>query len=952
MTNRRQLLRSRAIAILCGLALPFGDTIAQTSASEENQNIEEVVVTGSRIGRTAQDQPVPVAVIGADAIAQSGFSNPSDILLRTPQVGVGTGSANGGLDDYGADAGATFINLRGLGTNRTLVLVDGLRRVSGTGASSAVDLATIPANMIERIEIITGGAAAVYGADAVTGVVNVILKHHADGFEVTARPGISGHGDDRTVSLSALYGKPLQDRGEFSVGLSYNQEDPLATTRRSFASINSCPGPNPNVSAANPYTNIAYTGCRFPNTSYGGAFTIGGTRYTIDASGALRPTQNGSLPFPWLGVGGGDGYNGGDFGVLRSGSKILSTLAHFGYEIGGGVKFTADMQFSNSKTSVDLQPLFEYANPINRDNPFVPASVAALMDQNGLTQLFVGRTDWDQGRNVRESNRNTYTVVSKLDGDLGASFKWTAFYQYGAYENSSTFTNERIASRYNQALDAVAGPAGPVCADPAAVAAGCQPLDIFGPNAASAGALAYFHYNAVTGTTNTQQVIGAQLTGRLLSLPAGPLSMSSGIEYRKESQDIHQDGLGQQGLLFFTYGPSAAADFSVKEAFVELLAPILKDEPFAKALEFEAAARYSDYDTIGHTLAWKTSVQWAPNSDLRFRVTRSSSVRAPNLTELFNPGTTSFSFYYDPCDYLHIGLAANRAANCAALGVPANYIDPLAQEGRIANTQGNAGLKAETSKSWTAGVVVTPGFTPSLSVALDWWSIDIIDAVNTLPVQDIINGCVDGPTLDPTLCPLVTRGNSRYGGGTTDPHAITVTTLTPLNVGLLKAEGVDVGATYGMNIGTGLFHVANRLKFSLNGSYTMKNDTLVNRDNPQNVIRIAGNSEMPKLRLNLTPEFDAGPLTVDWTVRYLSSSKTNVNYAPLFYNDNDVASRTYNDVYASFVVKSGIKLAAGINNVFDVVPPSNPEASWGTGKFGALFDNVGRYIFVQATARF
>ena len=954
MNHCKRALTIAALVVLYSLAGSYGAAHAD-SPSVEDQNPVEIVVTGSRIERAANDQPAPVAVVDAAAIAQSGFTNLSDILTRAPQVGVGAGPTDAQSNDYGPDAGATFINLRSLGTNRTLVLVDGFRRVSGTASSSAVDLATIPANMIDRIEITTGGAAAVYGADAVTGVVNVILKHHADGLELSAQEGISGHGDDFKSALSALYGQSIGDRGEFTLGLSYNHEPRLATNQRSFGRLQIGDFSNPDITATTPYTVIEYPGVRFPNTSYGGAFVINGVRYTIGANGALRPTQNGATPYGplgFLGVGGGDGFNYDDFSSLRNESTVLSTLAHVAYDLGSGIRFTADLQFSNSKSDVSLQPLFQYGNIIDRANPFIPASVGALMDQYGLTQLSVGRTDVDQGLNARVSNRDTYTVVTGLDGDLGTQFKWKAFYQYGEYDNSSTFVNEQVQSRYLQALDVTEGPSGPVCADPTAVAAGCKPLNIFGPNAASPAALAYIHYNPVTGVVNTQQVFGAQLTGKLLNLPAGPLAIAAGIEDRKESQQIQQDGLGHEGLLFFEYGPSSEASFSVKEAFVEMLAPVVKNQRFAQELEVEAAGRVSDYDSVGRTFAWKLGAQWAPTDDLRFRVTRSSSVRAPNLTELYSPGTTSFAGFYDPCAYNYINSGtATRAANCAALGVPANYHDPLAAEFRLLNTVGNADLRAETSKSWTAGVVLTPRPLPGLTVSIDWWSIDISGAINTLPTQQVINGCVDAATISNPLCPFVTRGPSAYGGTTNDPHAITLVTLAPVNIGILKAEGVDFQATYGFDLRSHLLQTENRLKIMLGGTYYMKNDSIVNANDPQNVIYTAGDSILPKLRANVTPEFDAGPLAFAWSVRYISSSKVDVTYAPLFSNDNNVSSRIYSDLFASYLVNKTLKVSAGINNLFDVAPPSNGSTYEGTGS-GSLFDNIGRYFFAQVTAKF
>ena len=917
--------------------------------SEKAGSLEEIVVTGSRIARSALEQPTPITVINAAAIEQSGFSNAGDILNQVSQFGVGTGLSSN-QEGYFTDAGATFLNLRGLGTNRTLVLVDGLRRVSGGSNSSSVDLSTIPTNMIERIEIITGGASSIYGADAVSGVVNIILKHHAEGLELSARSGISSRGDNATEAVSATYGQ-VQDRSEFTFGISWNREAAVHAERRPWDREYNCDFPNANVTPSNPYTNIEYFGCRFPNTTYGSASYIGNTQYTVNQDGSVRPVTNGARPLPYLGTGGGDGFNNQDFLLLRPQFSVLASQLHFAYELTPAVKLTEDFQFSYTNTWFSVQPPFDYGLAISIRNPYIPPAVLALMNQNGLTSLSLGRTDTDQGNFIRVNDRTTYNSVTKIDGNIGTDFKWMAFFDYGRYNNDSQFQNERIKSRFLQAVDAIAGPNGPVCADPVAVAAGCQPLNMFGPNSASPGALAYIRYTSQTRISNTMEVAGAQLTGKLFHMPAGDLAISAGVEYRKEGQTVTADGLGSEGLLFNPYNPSSYGAFTVKEGFVEALVPILKDQPFAKALEAETAVRLSDYDTIGHTKAWKLGGQWAPTEDVRFRITRSSSVRAPNLTELFSPGVSGYSGYYDPCSNVYINTGSStRAANCAKLGVPANFIDPLAAEGRLDNTVGNPSLTAETAKSWTVGTVLTPRFLPRFIWTIDWWSIDLAEAVNSLPDQKIINGCVDGPTLDPTLCPLVTRGGGNgQGAGGNLQNAITLVTLKPLNIGILKAQGIDTSAAYIFDLPSHVLGTTNQLRLSLDGSYTMKNNSIVDAKNPSNVVYTAGNYTLPKVRANLTIAFFAGPLMADWRVRYIGKSQVDVTLAPLFTNDNNVASRTYSDLFASYQLGPKVKLSAGVNNVFDTAPSQTATTYTGTS---TLFDVVGRYYFGEVTAKF
>lgn len=939
-----QLAQNTAATV--GTASDAAQPVAADRAvgEEGGEEVSEIVVTGSRIARGGYNQPTPVNVLNAEAIEQSGFSNVSDILNRTPQVGVGLGSAN---SYFNGDAGASFINLRGLGTERTLVLVNGRRRVSGTQLSSAVDLTTIPANMIERIEVITGGAAAVYGADAVTGVVNVTLRQDVDGLEFSGRAGISDQGDAESYSAGVLYGASVgDDRGSFTVGVSYNKEEPLAAHRRSFGRRQvdlfgnpANTGPNDGI-----FDSIAVENYRYPNTSYGGAFVVGGTRYTVDGGG-LRPTRNDATPYGplgFLGVGG-DGFNDADFAPLRNESRVVATMAHFDYQIAEPVKFFTDLQFANTRTVANLQPTFDFDLIVRRNNPLLPAAVAALMDANGVTEIEVGRTNVDHGVSQRLIDRDTWTIVSGLEGELGDRFDWLGFYQYGRYKANIVRTNDRITSRFHEALDVIAGPDGtPICASATARAAGCRPLAILGPNAASQEALDYFRYDQHRSVANTQEVGGLQLTGRPFDLPAGPVSIAAGVEYREETLNVREDGLASQGLLFNNSGPSVKADFNVKEAFGEVLVPILADHAFARSLSIEGAARYSDYNTIGSTFAWKAGAQYAPVEDIRFRVTRSKSVRAPNLNELFSPGTFSGAFILDPCDATRINLTPNRAANCRALGVPVGFTDPRAGETKDIRSGGNPDLTEETSKSWTVGAVVTPSFVPGLSLSIDWWKIGITDAINSVPLQSIVDGCVDAASIDNAYCALINRRADR---------AIGVVNVTDINIGKLSAEGIDFQANYATDIGTNLFDEPNQLRIALAGTYLIRNELLVDSNDPTSVDENDGEVDNPRWRVNVTPGFSAGPLNIDWTLRFISKSKVDVEATPEGRDDNNVSARLYNDVYASYDVTDDLRFYAGVNNVFDVDPPFSAVTFQGTGR-GALYDNIGRYFFVGANVKF
>ena len=897
------------------------------SDSRTPGQVAEVVVTGSRIARAGYDQPTPVTVISAESIAKSGFSNISDVLNRTPQVGVGLGASN---SYFNADAGASFINLRGLGTNRTLVLVNGRRRVSGTQLSSAVDLTTIPSNLIGNIEVISGGAAAVYGADAVTGVVNITLKQNLEGFEFTGRGGLSSRGDAASNSLGVTYGQKLDDgRGSFLFGLSYNKEDPLQANERPFGvrAVDLFGNPANTGPSDGVFNSVALSDYRFPNTSYGGAFVIGGTRYTYD--NGVRPTRNDQTFNSSTGIGG-DGFNDADFAPLRNRSEVLSALTHFEYQLAQPVGIFGDFQFSRTKTDSPLQPSFDLGLVLSADNPLIPADVRALMTANGQTTLSMGRTNFDQGVNHRLVDRNTYTLVGGLEGDVGR-FHWTAFEQYGRYEADISRTHERINSRYLEAIDVITGPAGtPVCRSAAARAAGCVPLSLFGRNAATPAGIAYFDYTVRTNVVNTQNVAGLQATGSLFDLPAGPVKLATGVEYRKEALSVFEDPLAVKGLLQRVIGSSLDADFNVKEVFGEVLVPILSDRPFAKELSIEGAARYSDYNTVGGTVAWKLGGQYAPTDDVRFRITRSRSVRAPNLAELNSPGTTSSVFILDPCDATRQNLTANRPANCAALQLPANFADPFANQAKQVITSGNSALNEEKSDSWTVGAVITPRGVPGLSLSADWFQIEIADAISVVPLQRLVDNCVDSASTSNPFCALITR---RADGG------ITGVNVTPINVGSLKTSGIDLQANYGRP-----FRDKVRLYLALAGTYLIENDIQVIENDPTTLDKNAGEVDNPRVRVNLTPGITYDRFRLDWTLRYIAGSKVDVQQTAEGRDDNVVSSRLYNDIAMSFALNRAINLTAGVNNLLDVEPPFSQQTVRGD-KRGVLFDNLGRYFF-------
>lgn len=909
---------------------------ASASAVAEDASItslEEVTVTGSRLERPAFDMPTPVTVLNSAQIERSGRTNILDILERLPAVGLGAGlSAVQSTDD----AGASFANLRSLGTARTLTLINGRRRVAGSSDSAAIDLSTIPASMIERVELITGGASAVYGADAVSGVINVILKHDFSGLEFSGQGGWSEHGGAESAAASLLGGGSFaNDRGNFTFGVSHVRDEPLFSDERSFTRswINFDVNPESTGPEDGIPDLITVRDYRLPSLHPGGAFFIGDGLYTVDPQ--LRT------------VAGADGWDFTPYFQQRMRAETTSVRANLNYKLGKSVEFIMESEFATGSSYSGGAPNYDFETLLQRDNPYIPDDLGAMMDAEGLTELGVSRASTDQGIRDDDNSRDTYSVLAGLQGSFGNEWKWQTFAQYGEYKLTSRETNQRITSRFLEAIDVISDPltGDPVCRNEAARAAGCQPLNILGQNVANDAALAYFRTDRTLRVTNTQALAGAQLTGALFDLPAGALASAVGVEYRKDTRSYKDDPLAELGLLSDkAAGTSLTGEDSVSEAFVEVVVPLLRDKPFARVLSVEGAVRVSDYDSIGSTTAWKYGGSWAPVTSLRLRATASRSVRAPNLYELFAPRQISQINIFDPCELSQIGSQPNRAANCRALGVPEGWEGP-AGVGELAIFDtvggGNRALDPETSDAWTVGFVFTPEALPELSIAVDYWSIEIEDAVQPLDVTAIVEKCVDSATIDNVFCPRVTRGAD---------STIELVDYSIINVGKLSTDGLDIQVAYTFEPAAHGLGIPGRFTAALNASYLRSLEELIDSSDPASLLLRRGEYNTPAWRGTVSLGYAHRAVTVDLATRVIGKARIDMNSTLETYDQPRVSERVYNDLAVGYTIGAGYNLRLSVNNLFDVEPPPNPYTYLGSN--ASLYDSIGRYFVLGGTARF
>jgi len=934
-------LSSIAAAVIIASASP--NLYAQSESNQDPEVLEEVLVTGSRIQRSGFETSTPVNVVDQKLIEESGYANIYDVLKSVPSIGVGLGSANaspGALSN--PEAGASFVNLRGLGVDRSLVLVDGLRRVSGSSQSSAVDVSMIPAGLIERVETITGGASAVYGADAVSGVVNIIMKDEMEGVEMSISSGASteGSGGER-IGFDLAGGTGFDDdRGSLVFGVSYSKEDELRATQRDFSSRQVFVTNNPDNTGPDdgiPDTiNLDDSAIWIFATT--GAFNLGGQWYTADPDVRLIDT---GVPYGIYGVGG-EGFRQVDFSRLRQEQETIATRASLNYELFDGINFFFDADYGQTTTVGSAQPDNTTGgggytiNSLQRDNPLIPADLAASMDANGLTTLGFLRAYTNWGNRTPTFDRTSFSFAAGFEGTLQNDWDWSVSFQDSRYENNSKWSNYAITENLANAIDVIADPVTgePVCRSGAA---GCVPIYPLSQEPMSAEQDAYIRHTALRFHRNEQRVAAASLAGNLMDLPAGALQFAAGLEHREEEIKSMDDGLARQGALHLFRGQEPQnAEMSVKEAYLELVVPVIAEMPFIQQLDIEAAVRSSDYDTIGSTTASKIGLNWAISDDLRIRASSSISVRAPNLSELFSPGVTTGAFLIDPCDITQINLGtSSRAANCAALGIPVGWANPNAANAKQLITGGNPDLTEEESDSFTFGLVITPDAIKGLSLSIDYWDIEITDAIGSFGASDIIKKCVDSPSLANNFCPMITRDGQL---------SIERINVSRINVGRLNASGIDFGGAYGFDIAGG------DLSINLNGSFLMEHEELIDGSDPTSLFINRNDPNNPKLRSNLNLTYQQGPLSLGLNTRYIGSTIYDPNALTDETSDKPlVPSRVYNDLIIGYEFENELRITGTITNIGDVNPPRIGDLFLGVR---GNYDNTGRFISLRASYSF
>ena len=1011
---RRAIRLTLANAAAASIALPALASAADeaqtvpppaAASSDENANtpsLSEVVVTGSRISEPGLESISPVTTVTSKDIAAQGFSSVEDVLNNMPQVMAdqGSGVSNGAT-------GTATVNLRGLGPQRTLVLIDGRRLMPGDPNNTPInagpaDLNNIPIALVDRIDLLTGGASAVYGADAVAGVVNFVMNDHFQGFRVDVNGGAYQHsqhssygnlapaaGDGSAPSstidggnrdVTFIIGNNFADgKGNATAYLEYRSQAPLLEAARDFS----------RCTLAGGYVDPACSGSSTAAT--GRFYAVNGNFFTPPF--LTESTANGGSLVPWTSA---DAFNYGALNYYQRPDTRWNAgaFAHYDYSDKGQVY--TEFMFMSDHTVAQIAPSGAFigsglgvnpatGNPdgdwaINCNNPLLSAQELGVLCGGSTTagnaQVLFGRRNVEGGDRQDDLTHTSFRMVIGTKGEINNVFSYDVYAQEGMTLLQENYQNDVSKARLANALDVVTGANGqPICAanaNGANGAPGCVPYNIWGTGPVSAASVAYFTTPGFLEGNTEERIYHADMTADLgqigVKLPTANegLFLNYGAEYREEFETLSPDQEYITGDLAGQGSPTLPlhAGFGVKEGFLEGRLPVLQDAPFAKELSVEAGYRYSAYDLGFNTNTYKFGGDWAPTSDFRVRAGYNRAVRAPNLTELFAERYVGLDGSTDPCASSSGSKAPASAALCARSGITAAQYGTLGTPGNPSGQYngrlgGNPNLKPEIADTYTFGLVLTPTALPNLTATIDYFDIKIKNDITTYGANLIVDQCVYQD--NPQFCAMVHRdpGTGSLWFSTTgyidDPLE---------NLGYQWTRGVDFGARYRQELGT-----FGRMDFNFTGTYTASFITEPYAGSGSydcaGYFGATCNNPQPKWRHVIRDTWSTPVKSLDLTVswRHFGSVKDDATSPASLLNGTPpngitrIASFEYFDLTASYMVFPGVTVRMGVNNVLDKDPPILPTTGLSSAFFNGntypqIYDYLGRYLFANLTADF
>lgn len=978
-------LRAGVAPLVLGFAIASApafaqDTTAQDATADEPEGA--IIVTGSRIQTAVPTTVAPVQVIGENLLESSGAINVQETLLKNPVFGVPTFSRTANAFNT-SSAGAATVDLRNLGIDRTLVLIDGRRVVSGIPGSSAVDLNMIPTQMLERVEVLTSGSgSAIYGSDAVAGVVNFILKDDFEGIELNAQSGISEEGDNFTLDTGVLMGGNFADgRGNATVFFGYSQQGAVYKrdhrTEWGSSAIDSL---SAIFSGGNIFEGDVPV---FSGYSPQGTYFTDNYAWTYGPNnGPLQPCTATNVATCTTDIGSGvgpTGFNRSQYRYLAVPVEryLLNFNSHYDINDSMTAFLQGSFQSSNARTTIEpfpwdtdsstkqyfngqmpIETLFEGA--IVR-NPFVPDAIfndASDTDGDGLRDIFVSKRTTDLGNRTTESTQDTFRIVGGLKGEIAPNWNFEAFANYGQSDVSQTGSGQINVVNFRASQQIIPDPAGGfMCADPSARANGCVPANIFGPNSFSPGAVEYLEAPSSYNATQKQTQIGANVTGSIDSFwGADAIGLTVGTEYRRESQRAQWDALTTAGLNGGNALGPTRGSFDLYEFYGETLLPIISNG-FVDDLSVRGAVRYSHYSTIGDTFSWNVGGELAPIEDIRFRVMYAETVRAPNIAELFQGLSQDFPTVNDPCD--GIGLTGGGALgdNCrAAPGVIENInanggafnVSQTDRQGVTSFSGGNPDLKEEKGKTFTAGVVINPRSIDALrnlTITIDYFDVEVKDAIVLTPEQFIVDQCYRQGTQ--SFCELITRRPTELG--INSAGSLNEIFTSNSNSGGIKTSGIDVTVGYTHTFAMGENPLNTGIQFAYTHLFNGWTKPRPNED--KDVFAGEVGAATDRFTVNTNVGTDAWKLSLTGT--YIGPSWIDDQFdGPKVYKVHD---EFYLDGQVRFYVADNMEMYVGMDNILDNNPvyfASVNGSTTGQDSDVATYDPFGRRFYAGAKVKF
>ncbi len=828
------------------------------------------------------------------------------------------------------------------------MLVNGRRYVSGVPTAFAVDLNTIPTQFIDRIDILTGGQSALYGSDAVAGVVNIILKRDFSGLAVDAQYGKSFEGDDDQRSASLTFGTTGQrgfvmgHLGASKQGAVYSRDRDWVNTDQIDRAVGVTGDPNDIFNIQRPF---------FSSFAPQGRVFFGGGNRTFDAAGNLIPFSTNGADVDGDGFPDGVGATGFDRNKLRTiavptDRNLFAAVGEYEWRTGHSAYF--ETNYARTKTVSELEPfpldsaqLFPgtggiipaqfMVNGALVNNPMIRPDILALLtdrDGDGAVDYNFTKRLSEVGNRGQEAERDTFRMMTGVKGAITGPWNYDAFWSYGVTTESQVGGGQTNVLNFRNALAAIPDGAGGVtCLDPNAVAEGCVPINVFGFNSISPEAAQYIAAPTTFTSETRQNVVGVTVTGEAAQLPAGPLGIAAGIEYRKEFSRSTHDALTQAGLNANNAIPETSGGFDVWDFFLEGRFPIVKDKEWAKMLAATAAVRFGDYSTVGSTFSYSLGLEWALNNDLRFRATNSLATRAPNIAELFLAPSQDFpTGLSDPCDGVTAGTGGTLGTRClAAPGVASNVaangaftLNQADVQGISGFDRGNPNLKEEEGKSWTLGLVFTPrniDWLRNTAFTIDYFDIKIDDAIVSTPRQFILDQCYTG---DASFCSFIQRRPTVEGSNSAGSLEFIDTSVS--NSGGLRARGIDFTAAYSDRVGPGRLDARFSWTHYLEG-YVIplpgaERDYFVGE-----VAAVANESpgDQPENKWTLSLGYTWGPWGVTLRNTFIGEMALDDQFLAGFdlpRGAKKIDSEIYTDIQGTYQVHKNWSVYAGIDNLF------------------------------------